>query len=381
MPLDETGRLIAAPVLENGVHTLTVCNACRYCEQYCPVFPAMEERTSFAPADLAYLANLCHNCGECLYACQYAPPHEFGINVPRTLAEIRVASYEAYAWPRGLATAFRRHSVLTAVALVIAFSVVMLRVARLTGSPARSQAGDFYAVVPHATMVALFGGVFAFVVIAIAVGVTRFVRDAGGSDLSAVALAKTEDPQLRTPSSGAAWRALRDGASLRHLHGSGADCVSGEEERRPWRRWSHHLVLSGFLLCFASTSVAAGYHTVFGWVAPYALTSVPVVLGSVGGVALLAGCAGLWVARTKRDAAMGDPAQDGPDQSFIALLFIVSFTGLALLVLRESPVMGRLLALHLGSVLALFVTLPYGKFVHGFYRLAALWVYERSRLL
>jgi hypothetical protein len=39
---------------------------------------------------------------------------------------------------------------------------------------------------------------------------------------------------------------------------------------------------------------------------------------------------------------------------------------------------GPLLALHLGAVLALFVTLPYGKFVHGFYRLAALWVYERA---
>ena len=71
---------------------MTVCNACRYCEQFCPVFPAMEQRLTFAKADLAYLANLCHNCGECLYACQYAPPHEFGINVPRTLAEIRVAS-------------------------------------------------------------------------------------------------------------------------------------------------------------------------------------------------------------------------------------------------------------------------------------------------
>ena len=85
-----------------------MCNACRYCEQYCPVFPAMEQRPSFARVDLAYLANLCHNCGECLYACQYAPPHEFGINVPRTLAEIRLASYEDYAWPRPLAALFRR---------------------------------------------------------------------------------------------------------------------------------------------------------------------------------------------------------------------------------------------------------------------------------
>ena len=40
-------------------------------------------------ADIIYLANLCHNCGACFYACQYAPPHEFGINVPRTLADLR----------------------------------------------------------------------------------------------------------------------------------------------------------------------------------------------------------------------------------------------------------------------------------------------------
>ena len=58
---------------QHGAHVMTVCNACRYCEQYCPVFPAMEERRTFAKVDLAFLANLCHNCGECLYACQYAP--------------------------------------------------------------------------------------------------------------------------------------------------------------------------------------------------------------------------------------------------------------------------------------------------------------------
>jgi len=351
----------------NGTHTLTVCNACRYCEQYCPVFPAMEERTSFARVDLAYLANLCHNCGECLYACQYAPPHEFGINVPRTLAEIRLASYEEYAWPRPLGIVFRDHSVIAALVLAAAFSALMLLVARLTDQPARAPSGgDFYAIVPHGAMVAIFGAVFAFAVIAIAIGVTRFRRDASG---------RPEGLQPRT--TGAAWRALRDAVTLRHLHAAGADCVTGEEERRPWRRWSHHLVLWGFLLCFASTSVAAVYHSVLGWIAPYAYTSVPVVLGSVGGVALLAGCAGLWMVRARRDAALGDPAQNGLDRSFIALLFVTSLTGLALLVLRESAVMGRLLAVHLGSVLALFVTLPYGKFVHGFYRIAALWVYER----
>ena len=123
MPLDN-GRL--QPTWTAGEHVMTVCNACRYCEQYCPVFPAMEQRVTFAKADLAYLANLCHNCGECLYACQYAPPHEFGINVPQTLAEIRLRSYEEYCWPAFLGAAFRRNSLVTALLLAAAFAALLL---------------------------------------------------------------------------------------------------------------------------------------------------------------------------------------------------------------------------------------------------------------
>ena len=58
--------------------------------------------------------------------------------------------------------------------------------------------------------------------------------------------------------------------------------------------------------------------------------------------------------------------------AFLVLLFLTSLTGLLLLVLRETPLMGTLLAVHLGVVLGLFLTLPYGKFVHAVYRYAAL---------
>ena len=60
------------------------------------------------------------------------------------------------------------------------------------------------------------------------------------------------------------------------------------------------------------------------------------------------------------------------DLAFIALLFLTSLTGLALLFLRDTAIMGLLLAVHLGVVMALFATMPYGKFAHGFYRCAAL---------
>lgn len=349
-------------LFQRGAHVMTVCNACRYCEQFCPVFPAMEERLTFANADLTYLANLCHNCGECLYACQYAPPHEFGINVPRTLSEIRLRSYEHYCWPACLAAAFRRHNLVTGLALAGVFSAVLFGFTWSLNRDALAQQaprGDFYSIVPHAVMVTLFGVVALFALSALGIAVVRFWRDTHGGPA-----------QRLTPMS--VRRALRDALTLRHLHATGDDCTSHEEERTPWRRWFHHCTFYGFMLCFASTSVAAIYHSVFGWVAPYGFTTLPVLLGTVGGLGLLVGPAGLWMVRARRDRALGDPMQRGLDDSFIALLFLTSVTGLLLLLLRDTPAMATLLIVHLGAVLALFVTIPYGKFVHGIYRTAAL---------
>jgi citrate/tricarballylate utilization protein len=69
------------------------------------------------------------------------------------------------------------------------------------------------------------------------------------------------------------------------------------------------------------------------------------------------------------------------EAAFTLMLFLTSLTGLALLFLRETGAMGILLALHLGVVFALFITLPYSKFVHGIYRGAALLRYARERRL
>jgi citrate/tricarballylate utilization protein len=349
-------------IVAQGQHVMTVCNACRYCEQFCPVFPAMEERLTFAEADLNYLANLCHNCGECLYACQYAPPHEFGINVPRTLAEIRLRSYEQYCWPRAFGAAFKAHGALTALTLAAGLTLLMFAATwTMNGDALRESnpGGDFYAIVPHAVMVALFGSVGLFVLTALSAGAIRFWRDV--------------DRGLATGLTAAALgQALREAMTLRHLHTTGVDCTSAEEVRAPWRRWFHHCTSYGFLLSFASTTVAAIYHTVFGWHAPYAYSSFPVVLGTLGGAGLLVGPAGLFALRRRRDPALGDPAQEGLDESFITLLFLTSLTGLLLLVLRDRAIMAPLLLVHLGIVLTLFLSLPYGKFVHGFYRTAAL---------
>ena len=87
---------------------MQICNACRYCEGFCAVFPAMTRRLEFGKADIHFLANLCHNCGACLHACQYAPPHEFAVNVPQAMAKVRGQTYVDYAWPPALGALYRR---------------------------------------------------------------------------------------------------------------------------------------------------------------------------------------------------------------------------------------------------------------------------------
>jgi len=224
----------AAEQLREAARVLAVCNACRYCEQYCPAFQALEQRVNFASADVNYLANLCHGCGECLYACQYAPPHEFAINVPRTLAAARVVSYEQYAWPATLAGAFRAQSVATASLLALAFTAALLGATLVLNGGALSAPGaDFYAVIPHAALVTLFGGVALFVVVALAIGAARCRRD--------FAAAATPPPD-HAQRSGVA-RALHDAFTLRHLHVGDAECVTALEVRTPWRRRLHHFTL------------------------------------------------------------------------------------------------------------------------------------------
>jgi citrate/tricarballylate utilization protein len=337
---------------------MQICNACRYCEGYCAVFPAMTRRLEFGKADVNYLANLCHNCGACYHACQYAPPHEFAVNVPKAMAEVRAETYAEYAWPASLAGLYRRNGLTVALALAGGLALFLVLAIALTGSLLHPPlAGDFYAIFPHQLMVAMFGAVFAFAVLSLGIGVTRFWRDVSPGRATASAAAE----------------ATRNALALTYLGGGHGDgCNEADDRYTLARRRFHHLTFYGFLLCFASTSVATLYHYVLGLHAPYALLSAPVLLGTAGGIGLLVGPAGLLWLNLRRDPNAGDPRQRPMDRGFIALLLLAASTGLALLAWRDTGAMATLLALHLGVVMALFATLPCGKFAHAVYRSAAL---------
>src|SRR3954468_16798834 len=219
---------------------------------------------------------------------------------------------------------------------------------------------------PHDAMVVLFGGAFLYAILALVMGVRAFWRDIA-------------EPAGVLADGGSLWQAMRDAASLRYLDGGGVGCVNEDERPSDRRKIYHHLTFYGFLLCFASTSLATAYHYLIAREAPYPWWDLPVVLGTIGGIGLLIGPAGLLWEKFKRDPVLVDQKRTGMDVAFIAMLFLTSLTGIALLVLRESAAMGPLLALHLGVVFALFITMPYGKFVHGIYRYVALVRYAQER--
>ena len=344
---------------------MTICNACRYCEGFCAVFPAMTRRLEFDRIDVHYLANLCHSCGACLHSCQYAPPHEFAVNVPKAMAQVRGETYARYAWPNALGALYRSNGLTVAVALALGLSLFISLLVAMHGSLLHEPlAGNFYAVFPHGLMAGLFGLVSVWIVVAIGVGLVRFWRDSA-------------TPPAQGSGFAAATQAGLNAATLTYLDG----CSNDSDASSPWRRRMHHLTMYGFLLCFASTSVATLYHYLLGRVAPYPLFSVPVLLGVVGGVMLAVGSAGLaWLAQ-RRHPLHRLPSQQGMDSGFVVLLFLTAVTGLALLAFRDGRVMALWLSIHLGIVLALFLTLPYGKFVHGFYRVAALLKFQIERRL
>lgn len=327
MPLH---KLMAQTSFAEARRVLEICSVCDYCSGFCEMFRAANRRPEFSDADVRYLAHLCHDCGNCLKACQYAPPHVFDIDPPKVMAEARAQSWRTTSWTALL-------PVPLAPVLTVAFVPADILLARHTGP------GAFYAVAPWALLCLLAGAALLWSLVVLCVGVWRFWRDSGGGD-----------PRR------ALGAALGDILVLRNLKGGGIPCDHGGV-----RRWAHHGLVLGFALCFASTCVATVYHHLWGYQAPYPFLSMPVVLGSVGGGLMMLGCAGLLASRMRRNRSDGGVM-------LLGLLLAVSGSGFALLIWRDTMAMGLLLAFHLGTVLSLFLSISTSKLAHAAYRSAAL---------
>ena len=357
--IQEASSLAMPSAHVSEVHrVLQICNACRYCEGFCATFASMTRRLDFTPKDIHFMANLCHNCGACLHACQYAPPNEFGVNIPQAMAKVRLETYTNFAWPRPLGVLYEKNGLALTMAVSLGIGLFFLALLQVNqGLLNTNTDGNFYAIFPHNALALVFGIVFLGAIVAMVISSIKFWQTIAS------------DPATLLAGSDALYDAL----TLKNLGGGHqAGCNEADDAFSLLRKRFHHLTFYGFMLCFASTSVATLYHYLFGWQAPYGYTSLPVVLGTLGGIGLVIGPVGLLYLNMKRHPLHGDKNQKPMDIGFITSLLSISITGLALLAWRETSYMGILLALHLGFVMGFFLMMPYGKFAHGIYRSLAL---------
>jgi citrate/tricarballylate utilization protein len=347
-------------LLAEASRQLTICNACRYCEGFCAVFPALERRSLFSAGDVVQLANLCHDCRACFDACMYSPPHEFAVNPPLVLSAMRAASYERYAWPRTVPRVLRgRVGLLFGLAGGAALLLALAIATRGAHALVAPSHGAFspYAVISYPAMLATFIAATCYGLVIMLVAGHSYWRDVGGT--------RIRRPELS--------RAVRAAVTLRNQRGGGGECYYPDDEQpSPLRRRLHHVVAGGFALCLVSTIAAGVLQDILGSDPPYPLVSVPVISGTLGGVAFVIGSIGLLELKRRSSPVTSYAAMTMKDYGLLAALALLGITGLALLALRDTPAYPVAFLVHLSAVLLAFVTWPYGKFVHLVYRFLAL---------
>ena len=203
---------------QEAARVMSICNACRYCEGHCAVFQAMEFRLEFNSDTVDYLSNLCHNCGACYHNCQYAPPHEFALNVPAAMAELRQENYGVYAWPGFMGKLFANNGLWVSILSIVVITLFIAGTAILSGADFFAQHDNgFYGVISHNVLAGTFGAVGLFVLIALTASVTKFWRT-----MRLPSPLKLDYPRV--------FQGMKDALTLKYLDGGNGQGCSYPDE-------------------------------------------------------------------------------------------------------------------------------------------------------
>lgn len=349
-------------LVDDATRQLRICNACRYCEGFCAVFPALERRAALDTSALSQLANLCHDCRACYDACMYSPPHEFRVNVPATLTAVRLADYRRYVWPTRVPRLLVGWSGMFVGAVVSSAVMLLIAVTHAGWSgivATHDRAQSPYELIPYPALMGLMLAAGAFAV-AVSMAAARLYLLATASDGPPVRMGNVAR---------ASWHAL----TLRYMRGGGSECYYPDDDKPSRsRRYLHTLVVAGFTLCVLSTVAAGILQDVIGDQPPYPWLSVPVISGTAGGVGLLVGCVALLVLKARGSGANSVAQMTVKDYGLLTALAFLALSGLATLLSRSTAAFGYILLIHLSAVVLAFACAPYSKFIHVIFRFAAL---------
>ncbi|HSN56567.1 MAG TPA: quinone-interacting membrane-bound oxidoreductase complex subunit QmoC [Candidatus Sulfomarinibacteraceae bacterium] len=373
---------------ERGGENAKRCYQCATCSSVCELAPADAPfpRRQILLAQWGLFDQLmgdpapwlCHQCNDCSVRC----PRE--VNPGDIMASLRAMVVEKLAFPSVLGDLVGnvRKTWPLLVFGPILFWAVLLGITTGFGpvethhglQPGPTMGQYFYdAWVPHSLIYIVNFAAVGFVCLALFVSGTRFWKMTGNQ-------------QKRSGSFvGALFGAVGDIA----LHRKFSSCERGV----PKRRWGHFMVMWGFV----GAAVASGFAVVFlyadtppfSWFFllpffedigyPVPITHWNKLLANISAVLLVIGGILLFVNRLRRgDKLVGQTTAF--DRFFLWLVLSVIVTGVLTQVFRYTiaePMVGfAVYVVHLGVVLSLFLTLPYSKFAHIFYRTLAM-LHER----
>jgi quinone-modifying oxidoreductase subunit QmoC len=379
---------LRAEFFERGGENAAKCYQCATCSSVCELAPADAPfpRRQILLAQWGLFDQLmgdpavwlCHQCNDCSVRC----PRD--VAPGDIMASLRAMMVEMLAFPRVLGSLVgnvRKTWPLLVFgpilfwALLIGFTTGFGEVETHHGlQPGPTMGQYFYdAYVPHSLIYIVNFAAVGFVCLVLFVSGSRFWKLMGGH-------------QARNGSFiGSLFGTVADIA----LHRKFASCERGV----PKKRWGHFFVMWGFV----GAAVTSGFAVVFlyadtppfSWFFalpffedigyPVPITHWNKWLGNISAALLVVGGILLFANRLAKESKLVGQTT-AFDRFFLWLVLAVISTGALTEVSRYAiadPNVGLVVYIvHLGVVLSLFLTLPYSKFAHIFYRSLAM-IHER----
>ncbi len=344
---------------KRGADTAWRCYQCATCSSVCQLAPpgspfprrqmllaqwGQADRLASDPA-----VWLCHQCNDCTVRC---PRDARPGDVMQSLRSMAVERLAVPAWLGRLVGGARWSWPLLFVLPLLFWIAVLYALGSLPDVP-RVPIGQliYEEVVPHWLIYLVYIPVAGLVVLAAAASAWRFWNSLEG--------AKDRRGSFILAAIGALWEIA--------THKRFAKC----EAAAP-RRWGHFWLMWGFAGALVATTLAI--------VALYLMHDYPLPLdhpfkwvGNAAAAMLLVGGVLILGHRLKEGGQAGKST--AYDNFFLATVLLVVVTGvlseLGRFAFRPGLAVG-IYVVHLGSILTLFATFPYSKFIHFVYRTLAL---------
>ena len=333
-------------IVMDAARQLRICNACRYCEGYCAVWNAIERRANFTKTDIYHLSNLCHDCRECYYVCPFNEPHEYGLNIPKTLSIVRRNTYQEFSVPTIPPQIYNR---IPSITIFLTFLSVIGLFSYFVMNHGFAGMYSSYVnldnVIPLNLFRAISFFIYAYVIVLWFLEGNKYWRKIRGDrkiDLKSV------------------LKATWDVIAHKNFRGGGAGCSYPNEKGSRLRLFFHPMVFFGFII---------DWITILFY--PFS-NIIPLIFYTFGSVLIFIGSAALLTVKGKSDKAPENSEMSNLDYPFTVLLFLTGLTGVIFPIILGFPEWVMFFLLHDAFIFVIFLMAPFSKFIHPVFRYLSL---------